>query len=132
MVTQRNSDYHNLGKRFVFDSLSAIPASADPKSEDVPGQFEASQHAQGIQEKFSIFESDALFWMVRKVACNTCDYADNTLQGDLNYRVDLPDLEVRTLLSSEHWKDCNKVLMKYDQVSINYLTFVRPRSSLFS
>ncbi|KAK7460941.1 hypothetical protein VKT23_008869 [Stygiomarasmius scandens] len=99
MVTQRNSDYHNLGKRFVFDSLSAIPAAADPKSEDVPGQFEASQHAQGIQEKFSIFESDALFWM-----------------GDLNYRVDLPDLEVRTLLSSEHWKDCNKVLMKYDQL----------------
>ncbi|THV02214.1 DNase I-like protein [Dendrothele bispora CBS 962.96] len=101
MVAQRNTDYHSLIKKFVFDSSSAVSGVVDAESQEMPGQFESSpqHHPQEIQEKFSVFETDTLFWM-----------------GDLNYRIDLPDQEVRTLLSSEHWSDHGKYLLKYDQL----------------
>ncbi|KAF5365199.1 hypothetical protein D9758_005326 [Tetrapyrgos nigripes] len=92
MVLQRNADYHSLGKRLVFDSQTIIPSGSD--AEDIPHSLR-----QGLPEKFSIFESDALFWL-----------------GDLNYRVDLPDAEVRTLLQSNHWENGTEILMKYDQL----------------
>ncbi|KAJ7672386.1 DNase I-like protein [Mycena polygramma] len=48
----------------------------------------------------NIFESDVLFWMV-----------------DLNYRIDVPDADVRTILGSEEWAESRfETLMPYDQL----------------
>ncbi|KAJ6493027.1 DNase I-like protein [Mycena sanguinolenta] len=48
----------------------------------------------------SIFESDVLFWMV-----------------NLNYRLDLADADVRTILSSEEWAESRcETLLRYDQL----------------
>jgi phosphatidylinositol-bisphosphatase len=46
-----------------------------------------------------VYESDVLFWM-----------------GDLNYRVDIPDLDMRTILASNSWANKYDVLLKYDQL----------------
>lgn len=35
---------------------------------------------------------------------------------DLNYRLDLPDADVRSILSSNHWDDKFETLLRYDQV----------------
>ncbi|THH05204.1 hypothetical protein EW145_g4967 [Phellinidium pouzarii] len=50
---------------------AALPPDTDPETENV-------------QEAESVFQSDALFWL-----------------GDLNYRIDLPDAEVRQLISAK-------------------------------
>ncbi|KAF7343256.1 Inositol polyphosphate 5-phosphatase OCRL-1 [Mycena venus] len=48
----------------------------------------------------NIFESDVLFWM-----------------GDLNYRIDVPDADVRTILASEEWAETRyESLLPYDQL----------------
>ncbi|KAJ7742592.1 DNase I-like protein [Mycena metata] len=48
----------------------------------------------------NVFESDALFWMV-----------------NLNYRIDVPDADVRTILGSEEWaEDRFTTLLPYDQL----------------
>lgn len=36
---------------------------------------------------------------------------------DLNYRIDLPDADIRTLFQSENWKDKQEILLHYDQVA---------------
>lgn len=50
-------------------------------------------------QQVGVFESDALFWM-----------------GDLNYRIDLSDSDVRTILASKHWTNRLETLYKYDQL----------------
>ncbi|KAJ7118421.1 DNase I-like protein [Mycena crocata] len=47
----------------------------------------------------NIFQSDVLFWM-----------------GDLNYRIDVPDADVRAILGSGEWEKRFDVLMQYDQL----------------
>ncbi|KAJ7023466.1 DNase I-like protein [Mycena alexandri] len=48
----------------------------------------------------NVFESDVLFWMV-----------------NLNYRLDVPDPDVRTILGSEDWaEDRFETLLRYDQL----------------
>ncbi|KAF8581126.1 DNase I-like protein [Ramaria rubella] len=50
----------------------------------------------------NIWETDILFWIV-----------------DLNYRIDLPDEEVRTFLSSEPHGHENQTLLEYDQLRMS-------------
>ncbi|KAJ7802539.1 DNase I-like protein [Mycena olivaceomarginata] len=48
----------------------------------------------------NIFESDALFWM-----------------GDLNYRIDVADADVRIILAAEEWAESRyETLLQYDQL----------------
>ncbi|KAJ6457770.1 DNase I-like protein [Mycena vitilis] len=48
----------------------------------------------------NVFESDVLFWM-----------------ANLNYRIDVPDSDVRTILASEEWAESRfETLMPYDQL----------------
>ncbi|KAL1720460.1 hypothetical protein EV715DRAFT_289427 [Schizophyllum commune] len=50
-------------------------------------------------QQVGVFESDVLFWM-----------------GDLNYRIDLSDSDVRTILASKYWTNRLEILYKYDQL----------------
>ncbi|KAJ3862319.1 DNase I-like protein [Lentinula novae-zelandiae] len=82
MVAKRNTDFHELSKRLVFDST-------------------VSQGLISVPEKFGVFESDILFWIV---------------SSHLNYRINISDADVRGLLSSESWKDKLEILTHFDQL----------------
>ncbi|EEB88580.1 hypothetical protein MPER_13517, partial [Moniliophthora perniciosa FA553] len=58
----------------------------------------SSAAPQLVLERYNIYETDALFWL-----------------GDLNYRIDLPDYDVRTMLAAEHWNEKYEMLLRYDQ-----------------
>ncbi|KAF9460415.1 Endonuclease/exonuclease/phosphatase [Collybia nuda] len=47
----------------------------------------------------SVYESDALFWM-----------------GDLNYRIDLPDNDIRAILRFHNWEGRYASLLRFDQL----------------
>ncbi|KAF8065021.1 DNase I-like protein [Lyophyllum atratum] len=51
----------------------------------------------------SAYETDVLFWMGGK--------------SDLNYRVDLPDADVRGVLASSQWEGRFETLLRYDQLT---------------
>lgn len=86
MVERRNFDFHELSRRLVFDQTDGI----DPDANIV---LETPKKVAGL------FESDILFWM-----------------GDLNYRIDLTDGDIRELLSSPPGTDSVPLLLKYDQL----------------
>lgn len=91
MYERRNADFHDLSKRLVFDS-------------GITGPPELNQGATGNATTIpiSVFETDALFWM-----------------GDLNYRINLSDADIRSLLSSppELRQSETRLLLQYDQLS---------------
>ncbi|KAH9933096.1 DNase I-like protein [Amylocystis lapponica] len=89
MYEKRNTDFHDLSRRLIFDS--GIPVS---------GSLEASSYPLPTVP-LSVYETDALFWMVH-----------------LNYRIELSDADVRTLLSSELGDDELPVLLEYDQLRL--------------
>lgn len=84
MVEKRNANFHDLGKRLTFDSsvLAVSPGSGTSTSDDrksgvsispagesesnstMPGGMVVSQSSVAVPEKFGIYESDILFWMV--------------------------------------------------------------------
>ncbi|KAJ3779009.1 DNase I-like protein [Lentinula raphanica] len=121
MVAKRNADFHELSKRLIFDSGSLVTStssgsvssgnarrnstgptsSMEDANSPMPGSLGMSQTQSQTQvgEKFGVFESDILFWM-----------------GDLNYRINLPDTDVRELLISEAWKDKLNILTHFDQL----------------
>ncbi|KAH7876930.1 uncharacterized protein C8R40DRAFT_1248743 [Lentinula edodes] len=122
MVAKRNTDFHELSKRLVFDSsILATSASAgsvsttnssqrnsvgpvssqavEDTSSAMPGGLAVSQALISVPEKFGVFESDILFWIV-----------------NLNYRINISDADVRELLSSESWKDKLEILTHFDQL----------------
>ncbi|KAF7349358.1 Inositol polyphosphate 5-phosphatase OCRL-1 [Mycena sanguinolenta] len=89
MVDKRHADFHDLTKRLRFDlgTDGTVPVPC------------------------SIFESDVLFWMI--VLRND----DGSAVVDLNYRLDLADADVRTILSSEEWAESRyETLLRYDQL----------------
>ncbi|KAF9238067.1 DNase I-like protein [Melanogaster broomeanus] len=82
MVDRRNSDFQELSGRLAF-LPNGSNGIATPNS--VTG------------DTCSIYQSDVVFWMVRPFIVGLWD-AD-VFDVDLNYRLDLPDGDVRTLLS---------------------------------
>lgn len=126
MVDKRNADFHDLSKRLLFESVDPLPGPAGA----VPGQSPL-----GI-DKVNVFESDVLFWMVswfplvsEYSSVNTSYRAASTLYqqiclssdinaADLNYRIDLPDEDVRGILSSPYWDKKFEILQQYDQVHL--------------
>ncbi|KAH8827150.1 DNase I-like protein [Flagelloscypha sp. PMI_526] len=90
MVDRRNQDFHDISNRLTFNIVN----NSNPASSSVDG---AATVVTSLP--VSLFESDAVFWM-----------------GDLNYRVDVPDPDVRRILNSPDWHNGIDVLMRHDQL----------------
>ncbi|KAK7680399.1 hypothetical protein QCA50_016639 [Cerrena zonata] len=90
MYDRRNADFNDLSRRISFDSGIPIqdPATA-PEGYPPP------------TVPLSVYQSDALFWMVY-----------------LNYRINLPDADVRTLLAEQSVRDSLALLQQYDQLKL--------------
>ncbi|KAJ7178211.1 DNase I-like protein [Mycena filopes] len=66
-------------------------------------RFDLAAEGAPVPVTCSVFESDVLFWMSNYV--------------DLNYRIDVPDADVRTILGSPEWKEERfGTLVQYDQL----------------
>ncbi|TFK29490.1 DNase I-like protein [Coprinopsis marcescibilis] len=89
MVDKRNSDFHDLSKRLTF----APSVAARPDGDTELDYMLSSSGA---------YESDVLFWL-----------------GDLNYRLDVPDLDLRRILRDEEWDNKDKFasLLRFDQLN---------------
>jgi len=68
MVDKRNSDFQDLSKRLLFEGISARPSSPVPESE---GGIDDSMSSDipvtpslGLPPSLSVYETDALFWLV--------------------------------------------------------------------
>ncbi|KAJ3502590.1 hypothetical protein NLJ89_g8815 [Agrocybe chaxingu] len=105
MVDKRNLDFHDLSKRLAFENTtpnnSFSPALSDQGSDNGNIVNETGISAMGTTPPLSVYETDALFWM-----------------GDLNYRVDIPDLDMRRLLRDDEWDNGSKfeALLRFDQL----------------
>ncbi|PPR03410.1 hypothetical protein CVT24_012705 [Panaeolus cyanescens] len=95
MVEKRNSDFHDVSKRLLFENL--FTPAVEPGEEGA-----APEDALPPLPWLTVYESDALFWMVY-----------------LNYRIDLPDIEIRRFLRDEEWDNASKfqALARYDQLN---------------
>ncbi|KAJ3724182.1 DNase I-like protein [Lentinula guzmanii] len=118
MVSKRNADFHELSKRLIFDSsnlaltsdnsqrdsaVSASSQSVQDTNSSILAGMAPSQSLVSVPEKFGVFESDILFWM-------------GGVYPHLNYRINLPDADVRALLSSESWKNKLEIMKHFDQL----------------
>ncbi|TBU57913.1 DNase I-like protein [Dichomitus squalens] len=90
MYEKRNVDFHDLCKRLVFDYANSGDDIASTGSWYTPAAV-----------PLGIFDADALFWLV-----------------NLNYRLLLPDADVRSLLADYELRDENfRVLRRFDQLT---------------
>ncbi|TFK32280.1 Endonuclease/exonuclease/phosphatase [Crucibulum laeve] len=86
MVDKRNLDYQELCRKLSFE--------IEPGS-----TLTATRPGEVVREAVGVFESDVLFWIV-----------------DLNYRLDLPDIDVRRVLGTKDWEGKCEVLLRFDQL----------------
>nr|GAT60061.1 DNase I-like protein [Mycena chlorophos] len=118
MVEKRNADYTELVKKLRFELGTPVPAGGGPTpsgggellfGSDNETENEPPLTPTGTNSVLpagttcGIFESDVVFWM-----------------GDLNYRIDLPDSDVRAVLSApdgEWAKGRTETLVRYDQLA---------------
>ncbi|KAI0696327.1 Endonuclease/exonuclease/phosphatase [Cytidiella melzeri] len=99
MYEKRNADFHDLSKRLSFDS--GISVNEIEEHGVTPSSWRSVP--------LTVYQSDALFWL-----------------GDLNYRLNLSDPDVRSLLAQEQDRPLNlPELLKYDQLK----TAMRTRSA---
>ena len=70
MADKRNSDFQDLSRRLLFEGIPARPSSPTPESEagvddsmssDVP-----ATPSLGLPPSLSVYETDALFWLVSR------------------------------------------------------------------
>jgi hypothetical protein len=70
MADKRNSDFQDLSRRLLFEGIPARPSSPAPESEagvddsmssDVP-----ATPSLGLPPSLSVYETDALFWLVSR------------------------------------------------------------------
>lgn len=90
MIERRNFDFHDLSRRLVFDQTDELDSNSY-----------ANTASETSRRPVGLFESDVLFWM-----------------GDLNYRIDLADGDVRELLTSFPGPGNVPLLLKYDQLKM--------------
>ncbi|KAK0212373.1 DNase I-like protein [Desarmillaria ectypa] len=86
---------------FVNSHLAAFDVMVDRRNADYADLSKRLDFGgPDAGETTTLWESDAVFWM-----------------GDLNYRIDLPDLDVRAILSGECWEGNRfESLLPYDQL----------------
>ncbi|CCL99367.1 uncharacterized protein FIBRA_01385 [Fibroporia radiculosa] len=115
MYERRNADFHDLSKRLMFDSGIPAPSIQSEDGLDAPIL------------PLNIYETDALFWMVGETLCVALFVShrassSRVLKGgaDLNYRINLPDIDIRQLLRSQsESRDLDwKILLGYDQLRL--------------
>lgn len=105
MVDRRNTDFHDLSSRLLFRRQTDVNV-------EVPA--ENSQYVD-----ISVFDTDVLFWMGGRWTTPPRRYLRVDLGHgiDLNYRVDLPDQSIRTLLTWPGPAEVNLAeLQKHDQL----------------
>lgn len=90
MIERRNFDFHDLSRRLVFDQTDELDSNSY-----------ANTASETPRRPVGLFDSDVLFWM-----------------GDLNYRIDLADGDVRELLTSFPGPGNVPLLLKYDQLKM--------------
>ncbi|KAK7021890.1 hypothetical protein VNI00_017179 [Paramarasmius palmivorus] len=121
MVDKRNADFQDLSRRLMFvESINSTSETIiDEKGNaSVDTQPSAAVAApQPVLERYNVYESDALFWAVRiSLALSARPASKSDVVVDLNYRIDLPDYDVRSMLAAEHWKEKYERLLQYDQL----------------
>ncbi|KIM41337.1 hypothetical protein M413DRAFT_146739 [Hebeloma cylindrosporum] len=104
MVDKRNSDFQDLSKRLLFEGIPARSSSPAPESESVDDSMTSDvppTPSLGLTPSLSVYETDALFWL-----------------GDLNYRVDVSDADMRKILRDDDWDNAQKLeaLLRFDQL----------------
>lgn len=90
-VARRNQDYRDISSRLSFSSNSSSNNSSNNVNSPETAQSSSS----------SIFEHDVIIWL-----------------GDLNYRINMPDAEIRTLISQRAITD----LLGHDQLKEEMLS----------
>ncbi|KAF9011762.1 Endonuclease/exonuclease/phosphatase [Cyathus striatus] len=98
MSDRRNADYHDLSRRLIFE------ASEEQKRQKriekgASNYYDDEDGPELIQGGVGVFESDAVFWM-----------------GDLNYRLDLADADIRNVLADTEWDGKYDTLLRFDQL----------------
>ncbi|KAJ7450812.1 DNase I-like protein [Mycena latifolia] len=95
MVERRNADFHELARKLRFDVGVGAGGAAVVQGSGIS--------AVPVATTCNIFESDVLFWMV-----------------DLNYRIDVPDADVRVVLGEALEEEGSnrrfEALLPYDQL----------------
>ncbi|KAK0459184.1 DNase I-like protein [Desarmillaria tabescens] len=86
---------------FVNSHLAAFDVMVDRRNADYADLSKRLVFGgPNIGDAMTLWESDAVFWM-----------------GDLNYRIDLPDLDVRAILLEKCWEGSRfETLLPYDQL----------------
>ncbi|KAG8216106.1 hypothetical protein J3R82DRAFT_8109 [Butyriboletus roseoflavus] len=85
MVERRNYDFQELSGRLTFSS-NGLNGSYPPTA--------------FVGDTYNIYQSDVLFWMGGEVFHHRQRIGLDMLVSDLNYRLDLPDGDIRDLLLS--------------------------------
>ncbi|KAF9531074.1 Endonuclease/exonuclease/phosphatase [Crepidotus variabilis] len=102
MVDKRNSDFHDLSRRLTFENSAYSNSSLKEHSEEKSDVVDhVATQTIGLNPPLNVYEGDAVFWM-----------------GDLNYRVDVQDHEMRRTLRNEEWETRDKfdALLCFDQL----------------
>ena len=122
MIDKRNADYLEITRRLEFPI-------------DAPALSSVLDEEQLVSISASIFETDVLIWLVgpnhdlfvcslltdslgRFVFCEPVPPMFFTASKDLNYRIDLPDSEVRELIGDNLLPHNRDALQEYDQVRL--------------
>ncbi|KAH9993327.1 Endonuclease/exonuclease/phosphatase [Russula compacta] len=88
-IERRNADFHDIARRMEFG----------PSPEYIKAPH--TEHRGAEPQTLSIYASDVLFWL-----------------GDLNYRLNLPDADVRSLVCSVPTSRAIRTLLQFDEASI--------------
>ncbi|KAG0082917.1 hypothetical protein BGZ92_011245, partial [Podila epicladia] len=92
-VERRNQDYHEICRRTLFPSVSAFDITKSPVNNEA---------LAATNKVATIFESDHTIWA-----------------GDLNYRISLPEEQVKHLLKANDYD----ALLKHDQLAAQRTLF---------
>ncbi|KAH8118813.1 DNase I-like protein [Phellopilus nigrolimitatus] len=115
LTERRNADFHDLSRRLLFSSV----VSHSLNNSTAP---DAESSGTTVTDAETVFQSDILFWMVStSIPYLVVDLVYQTADRavDLNYRIDLPDSEVRQLISGGlEIRDYNiRDMLAYDQLT---------------
>lgn len=150
MAEKRNSDFHELSKRLSFENpvaTSTPPVQDFDKDNHWEDIFESGpplsmsefydDEMSQVNAPLSIYDTDVLFWLVSRFLVLSMSSYFSTGRSvesieppwdeliipfkDLNYRVDIPDYEMRRILQDQEWVDDSKfeALLHFDQVNIH-------------
>ncbi|KAJ8082122.1 hypothetical protein PM082_007969 [Marasmius tenuissimus] len=132
MVDKRNSDYQDLAKRLVFLETPDVVGSAGtntsgpgavspPRAANVSGGSGIStdsgrSNINGVPVRRATIQVEPPANAPPGPSGPTTVLERYNVFENLNYRLDLPDSDVRTILGAEHWDSKFNALLKHDQL----------------